>query len=501
MVHVQLMSEGRQQDLVLDWGELRLLRASDPAFVFVTGPGITRVTVAGGAVPLLRTAAGVTAAAKLEGANLIGSLRVEATAAGQLPARVDILLPAAERALDEFLRSIRLAEIALPRLRGGLVYLDSTGVPRTVIDPHRVIVFIKDHVHSIVALCRQVDGDPRKANMHVPTVRPPGPAVDIAATRDLLTRRPELLAPSAVGVIGSPVRQLAPSLVVSRVRSTTVDIPENRRIARFIGRLWFEAEAAGKTGVATGDDLAELLSAQRELEAVMSATFLGDLPTVEGEEMVLEASALERDDMRYAALHELRARYLTEVAVTADVDQLDRQHTARPDEIFQALCTWLLAAAFGLQRCRDANGGERWESDEWFMYPNRIGGIRSWRSGTERPDNYRPDFVLVRRPVPARCILLDAKASVDRSGHVPGERLKEVQSYLNAFGLRRAGILYPGPMERAKLVISEDISAYGYLLRELPVRPVEPDELTPMLENLRARVAELEDESDFAEDM
>ena len=102
--------------------------------------------------------------------------------------------------------------------------------------------------------------------------------------------------------------------------------------------------------------------------------------------------------------------------------------------------------------------------------------------------------------MPARCILLDAKASVDRSGHVPGERLKEVQSYLNAFGLRRAGILYPGPMERAKLVISEDISAYGYLLRELPVRPVEPDELTPMLENLRARVAELEDESDFAED-
>ena len=233
----------------------------------------------------------------------------------------------------------------------------------------------------------------------------------------------------------------------------------------------------------------------------MSATFLGDLATVEGEEMVLEASAVERDDVRYAELHKLRFRYLTEVAVTADVDQLERQHTARPDEIFQALCTLLLAAAFGLQRCRDADGRERWESDEWLMYSNRIGGIRSWRSGTERPDNYRPDFALVRRLVPARCILLDAKASADLSGHVPGERLKEVQSYLNAFGLRRAGILYPGPMERAKLVISEDIAAYGYLLRELPVRPVEPDELTPMLENLRARVSELEDESDFAEDM
>lgn len=500
MIYIQLMSEGERQELVLDWGELRLVRVSDPAFVFVTGNGITRVTVAGVAVPLLRTATGVTAAAKLEGANLIGPLRVEATAAGELPARVDVLLPAAERALDEFLRSIRLAEIALPRLRGGFVYLDSAGIPRRAIDPYRVAVFIKDHVHSAVALCRQIDASPWKTNVPARVVRPPGPAVDIAATRDLLMRRPALLAPSAVGIIDSQSGPLAPSLVVSQVRSMTLDIPENRRIARFIGRLWFDAEAVVKTGVFNGNDLAELLSAQRELGAVMSATFLSDLPTAEGEGIVLEASAIERDDMRYAALYELRVRYLTEVAPTADVEQLDRQHTARPDEIFQALCTLLLAAAFGLERCRDTSGRERWDSDEWVMYTNRVGAIRSWRSRTGRPDDYRPDFVLVRRFVPARCILLDAKASTDSSGHVPGERLKEVQAYLNAFGVRRAGILYPGPMERAKLVISEDISAYGYLLRELPVRPVEPDELIPMLENLRARVAELEDESDFAED-
>jgi hypothetical protein len=500
MIYIQLMSGGEQQELALDWGELQLVRASDPAFVFVTGYGITRVTVAGTAVPLLRTATDVTAAAKLEGGNLIGPLRVEATAVGQLPARVDILLPAAERALDEFLRSIRLAEIALPRLRGGFVYLDSTGIPRRAIDPYRVAVFIKDHVHSAVALCRQIDASPCTANMHARLVRPPGPAVDIAATRDLLLRRPELLAPSTVGVIDSPAGRLAPSLVVSRIRSQTLDIPENRRIARFVGRLWFDAEAAAKAGAFTGDDLAELVCAQRELEAVMTATFLGDLPTAEGEEMVLEPSAIECDDVRYAALSELRVRYLTDVVPTADVEQLDRQHTARPDEVFQALCTWLLAAAFGLERCRDADGRERWDSDEWLMYANRAAAIHSWRSRTNRPDDYRPDFVLIRRHTPSRCILLDAKASTDPSGHVPGQRLKEVQAYLNAFGVRHAGILYPGPMERAKLVKSEDISAYGYLMREIPVRPVEPEELSAMLENLRARVSDLEDESDFAED-
>jgi hypothetical protein len=55
-------------------------------------------------------------------------------------------------------------------------------------------------------------------------------------------------------------------------------------------------------------------------------------------------------------------------------------------------------------------------------------------------------------------------------------------------------------MERARLVMNEDISACGYLLRELPVRPVQPDELPSMLRSLRARVVELEDESEFAED-
>jgi hypothetical protein len=410
------------------------------------------------------------------------------------------MLPAAERALEEFLRSLRLAEVTLPRLRGGFVYLDSTGIPRRAIDPYRVAVYIKDNVHSVMTLCRRVADDPWTASVYSRPIRPPGPAVDIAATRNLLLSRPELLAPSAVGVIGSSADPLAPCLVVSRVRSETVNIPENRRIARFVGRLWRDAEAIAKSGVLATDDLADLLGAQRELASLMSGTFLGDLPAIEGEEMVLEASAIERQDARYAALQLLRIRYVTEVAVSADVDQLDRQHTARPDEVFQALCTALLAAAFALERGRDADGRERWASDEWLMYANRVGGIPSWRSQSARPDDYRPDFVLVRRHMPGRCVLLDAKASVDSSGRVPGERLKEVQAYLNAFGLRRAGVLYPGPMERARRVASEDISARGFLLRELPIRPVLPEELTLVLENLRARVCELETEAEFPED-
>jgi hypothetical protein len=500
MIQIELTSGRTQQEIVVDWGELHTVRAPDPVFVFVTGPGITRVTAADGAVPLLKTASGATAAIRLEGGSVIGPVRIEATAVGQLPARVDILMPAAERALGEFLNSIRLVEVALPRLRGGFVYLDSAGIPRRAIDPFRVAVFIKDNFRSVVAFCRQVADEPRMANVHSRVIRPPGPTVDIAATRNLLLRRPELLAPSPKGVASSPAGPLAPCLVVSRARSETVDIPENRRIARFVGRLWFDAEAVAKSGVLVGDDLNELFSAQRELASIMSGTLLGRLPVVGGEEMVLEASDIERNDVRYAALHALRIRYVTEVAVTADVDQLDRQHTARPDEVFEALCTFLLAAAFEMAGSRGEDGRELWVSDEWVMYANRVGVIRSWRTGTSRPDDYRPDFVLVRRHAPNRCVLLDAKASVDSSGRVPGERLKEVHAYLNAFGMRRAGVLFPGPMDRARFVASEDISANGYLLRELPVRPVTPEDLPLMLENLRAQVSELEDESEFAED-
>ena len=52
-------------------------------------------------------------------------------------------------------------------------------------------------------------------------------------------------------------------------------------------------------------------------------------------------------------------------------------------------------------------------SGEWVMYANRVGALPSWRATTDRPDDYRPDFVLVRRLSPSRCVLLDAKASVD----------------------------------------------------------------------------------------
>jgi hypothetical protein len=288
-------------------------------------------------------------------------------------------------------------------------------------------------------------------------------------------------------------RFVAPSLVVARVRAETLDTPEHRRIARFVGRLWREADAVAKSGVIDRDHLATVLTAQELLRETMSTTLFGDVSPAESEDLVLEPTGVELNDARYGALHELRSRYLTEVVPMSSEGQLERQHTARPDEVFQALCTLLLAAAFGLTRRTGGAQGERWESEAWTMYCNREGILPSWRAETERPDDYRPDFVLLRSDDPSRCILLDAKASVDPAGRVPGGRLKEVQAYLNAFGVYRAGILYPGPMNRARSVESTDISAHGYQLRELPVRPVEPTELAVMLESLRQRVEELED--------
>jgi hypothetical protein len=287
---------------------------------------------------------------------------------------------------------------------------------------------------------------------------------------------------------------------VTRVRRTTLDLPENRRIAGFLRRLWSDVEGVAGVGILRGEDLDRLLTAQRDIGTVMATTFFGDLAATEGESAVRETSTLERDDVRYARLHQLRVRYLTEVVPTGDVDQIERQHTARPDEIYQALCMLLLAAAFGMERGRDAQGRACWTSREWVMYVNLAGVLPSWRANTARPDDYRADFVLLSRVDPTRCILLDAKASVDAGGHVPGERVKEVQAYLNAFGLHRAGILFPGPMHRATLVQSEDISARGFLLSELPVRAVEPHELAVMLNNLRTRVLDLVDESSFVED-
>ncbi len=96
--------------------------------------------------------------------------------------------------------------------------------------------------------------------------------------------------------------------------------------------------------------------------------------------------------------------------------------------------------------------------------------LKSWRSHTSRPDDFRPDIVLRRRDAHSRVILIDAKYSASEFDAVPGNRLKEVQAYMNAFGLRYAAIMHPGGAGKPVLCLRET-SDFGYRLLEIGVTP------------------------------
>lgn len=477
----------------LAWGERLLIRTDGPVTVFATAPRLSSVSSGRVSVPLLRRPSESVATVVVDGSRSTGAIRVEAALAGHPPARLDLLQSAAEEALTEFLRSIRLAEVALPRLKGGFVYLDSISTPRRAVDPIRIASFVIDNAAVIEALVTNISERPHTATEQVFVRRPPGANVDPHETRRFLLAHPEFLHPSPSGVVKVRDQMYAPSMAIVRQRRETVDTIEHRRVARFLARLWSESGASFGLGQVKDGVALQLQVARSLLSKAMNSTFFGDLSGPENDDLVLEATALEASDMRYQELYRLRWHYLTEVSPNGDTEQLERQHLARPDEIYQALCATLVAQAFDLRCNVDAPGQPMYVSDEWELWVNRVGALNSWRTDTAKPDDYRPDLVLRRVRQPSHCVLLDAKYAVDSSGGVPGERLKEVQAYLNAFGLQKAGILYPGPMERARTVEHTDIASQPFLLREIPLRAVEPSELGVVLSNLRDRCLELED--------
>lgn len=91
--------------------------------------------------------------------------------------------------------------------------------------------------------------------------------------------------------------------------------------------------------------------------------------------------------------------------------------------------------------------------------------LSSWRNGTERPGDERPD-ILVRERKTNRVALLDAKFRRDRDPRRPqSEDLFELQGYMNSFSIPNAGVIYPGSEPRPRT-----LSAGGKSLLELPIR-------------------------------
>jgi hypothetical protein len=182
----------------------------------------------------------------------------------------------------------------------------------------------------------------------------------------------------------------------------------------------------------------------------------------------------------YRELARLRREYLQRTAPSAQ-DPYHREFLPSPDDVYEAYVAEMIAAAFDLspvgRGLRDRATGPSFMSADWELWFDLAGAVLSWRRQTARPDAYRPDVVLRSRHDPKRVIVIDAKyafrsPSEDGPGKgAPGARLKEVQAYVNAFGLDSIAVIHPGDSPPGALWVS-DISAHGYLIRQVELNSV-----------------------------
>lgn len=472
------------QEVLLASGAHELVRAADGCSMMVVSEWPARVTLDGQALPVFRDDRRVRAAATMNADLVMGARRVQVIGAGGT-ATMDVLLTPTEELIRRLEPALNVVQTSLPRLRGPFRYLDTTGRPRASSDFVRLATYLNDHGDALVSALGEVISEPRRAATLRTRARPTGHPIDPAATRALLMRRPELLQRDTVE--GDDGRQavLRPAMVAVRERATTLDTPPHRSLAAFARRLVMDC-SAGLLGPSKSDVKDILRHRVQELAGLLASTFLAEIPS-SPEDLLAEGSAQTDDRLgAYQVLERLRLGYVSEVVPVLGEPVLERQHLPRADEVFQAYCMVLIAEALDLVRSPSSKSGWPVEYDgpEWVAYSEALGVLNSWRRDTTRPDDYRPDVVLVSKS-DSSVVLLDAKFASSPLG-VPGERIKEVQAYMQTYGMKSAGILFPGDGNTPN-----DITARGMLIREIPIQTDIAD-VASASEALRAHIAGLE---------
>tara|TARA_Y100000589_G_C26835937_1_gene499985 strand:+ start:315 stop:644 length:330 start_codon:yes stop_codon:yes gene_type:complete len=80
----------------------------------------------------------------------------------------------------------------------------------------------------------------------------------------------------------------------------------------------------------------------------------------------------------------------------------------------------------------------------------------------------RPDILLQRSADPSQIILVDAKYTVTSVTEIPEERLKEIHAYMNAFGIKKIGVVHPGMGTGFQSAV---ISGHGMEITEVSAVP------------------------------
>jgi hypothetical protein len=371
--------------------------------------------------------------------------------------------------IREMLRYLREEGLAW----SGQLFFSNGG---SLVDPRVIYGWLDHYADPLLAAASEIAHHPRhgtQRDLHETSQGSRG--VSLAGTMALLRRRGrELLEESVGGPIEVGGKSYSPRKVLTRVAVPTIDTVANRRtvwlvlqIVRLLDFIRPDLQSFFEIGrCREWHVLATRILAYSSLASLRPAATIGHLSPNRTIEETLDA----RYATVYAGTHSLEATIgwtATEVRTSAYA------YVRYSDEIYQAFVAYVLAAVLGAVpsgpsplRTQPSFVGNGWEIYCGIVPPPSV--LRSWRSYSGDPDDFRPD-ILIRRVSDNSVVIGDAKYRND-GRRASATSKKELMAYMAAFDAKKMLIFYP-PDPKDDLGV-HDVAAFDREIIEVTVSPV-----------------------------
>jgi hypothetical protein len=343
-------------------------------------------------------------------------------------------------------------------------------------DPHVVYGWLENHAEALLDTALSITRRPvwgaartQKLSRHA------GPGVISASTHALLRANPQrYLEADPSGVLSVADQRYNPLRVVSRRRITSLQTVAHLRLTALLDVV---ASLIREVDNAEPDEPVRLKCQAWYVQTrrLLASDFFFQVRRRGTVGALLAArSPVETSDSRYQLIFQIASSLRRNFGWDATRKAVDRYAYVRyADQIYQAFVSVAIAAALDCQPTDPVTGrapGAAFAGGHYRIYADRVPPaelLRSWRHWSSTPDQLRPDLVIERLP-DRRTLLLDAKYRASGNRATEDSR-REVMSYMEAFGLSTAVIVYP-PADAAYSQVTV-VEGSGQRLIELPLRP------------------------------
>lgn len=381
--------------------------------------------------------------------------------------------------------------------RRQFIYSTVSGERGVIRSPEVDFAWLRERLPEVASLVTDIDRRPGRQPGRALVTSFRGGRLAIPQTARLLRENRHLLEHAPDGPIKVAERSYWPTAV--KVTAPREELPalEHEQIASFLRTLTTSCEGLlghPSPGLpkARVRSWSETLSGLRRLGVIEPHDRPGTRPSQSP-----IPTMLQRTDARYRRLRQLHSEHARDVVASAPAGDTVRTNVRYVWEIYQAFVAHMIGFAFGMRYPTDSADLRQRDRENRSMFSSRFDlyydvrppahVLRSWRDSSSRPAQERPDIVVFDRKN-RNVAVVDAKfKSGPQTGGANAQDLFEMQAYLQSFGLRRGGIVFPGEVVPGDP--PEAVSAEENLLLGIPMLPHE--EVNVLCTSVRDAIGEL----------